>query len=184
MKNVFKAAILSTALVGVAGTAMATPEENLAENAMAVSDFSTLVAAATATGLVNDLMGDGPYTIFAPTNEAFAALGTPEELLMPENLPMLNRVLQAHIVPGMYTSDAIDIALLNGTTDLSHPADVVDGVIDFDTLSTTNLLLDKTGSYYNVTAKIGTDSNAQIVMPDIIASNGVIHAIDKVLTVN
>jgi uncharacterized surface protein with fasciclin (FAS1) repeats len=128
--------------------------EILSEN----EQFSTLVAAASAAGLVATLEGDGPLTVFAPTNAAFAALpaGTVENLLKPENKDQLIKVLTYHVVPGAVTSDQlagkrIDVATVEGQT--VH----VNGV---------------NGVRVN---------NARVTQADIIAENGVIHRIDRVL---
>ena len=120
--------------------------------------FSTLVAAATAAGLVETLQGDGPFTVFAPTNEAFAALpaGTVENLLRPENKDQLVKVLTYHVVPGAVTSDQLagkrlDVATVQGQT-------------------------------VRVNGTHGVRvNNARVTQGDIIASNGVIHRIDRVL---
>jgi len=120
--------------------------------------FSTLVAAATAAGLVETLQGDGPFTVFAPTNEAFAALpaGTVENLLRPENKDQLVKVLTYHVVPGAVTSDQLagkrmDVATVQGQT-------------------------------VRVNGTHGVRvNNARVTQADIIASNGVIHRIDRVL---
>jgi uncharacterized surface protein with fasciclin (FAS1) repeats len=128
--------------------------EILAEN----DQFSTLVAAVSAAGLVDTLEGDGPFTVFAPTNEAFAALpaGTVESLLLPENKDKLVAILTYHVVPGAVTSDQlagqrIDVATVQGQT----------------------------------VAVNGTNgvrvNNARVTQADIIAENGVIHRIDRVL---
>jgi len=124
-----------------------------AENA----DFSTLVAALTTAGLVDTLAGDGPYTVFAPTNDAFAALpaGTVDFLLLPENLAELQAVLTYHVVSGSYLSSDLvsgDVVTINGA-----PVTV--------TVSDAGIMV----------------NDANVVMADILASNGVIHVIDKVL---
>jgi uncharacterized surface protein with fasciclin (FAS1) repeats len=122
------------------------------------SAFSTLVAAVGAAGLVDTLKGPGPFTVFAPTNEAFAKLpaGTVENLLKPENKAQLVSILTYHVVSGKVM--AADIA---GKT-LSSP-----------TVQGGNLAIDATSG-----VKI---NNATVVIADVPASNGVIHAIDTVL---
>jgi uncharacterized surface protein with fasciclin (FAS1) repeats len=120
--------------------------------------FSMLVAAVSAAGLVETLQGDGPFTVFAPTNEAFAALpaGTVENLLKPENKDQLVKVLTYHVVPGAVTSDQ----LVGKRTDVA-------------TVEGQNVRINGThGVRVN---------NARVTQADIIASNGVIHRIDKVL---
>ncbi len=131
---------------------------DIVEIAASNDQFSTLVAAVSAAGLVDTLEGDGPFTLFAPTNDAFAALpaGTVENLLKPENKDQLVKVLTYHVVPGAVTSDQlagkrIDVATVQGQT----------------------------------VAVNGTNgvrvNNARVTQADIIASNGVIHRIDRVL---
>lgn len=129
--------------------------------ASAVGSFGTLLAAAEAAGLVEALQGDGPLTVFAPTDDAFAALpeGTVETLLKPENKEALAGILKLHVISGKVVSG--DLA---GTT---------------TTAATLNgdLLVDGTDGV-TVTAP---GSTATVVTADVMASNGVIHVIDTVL---
>jgi uncharacterized surface protein with fasciclin (FAS1) repeats len=121
-------------------------------------DFSTLVAAVQAAGLVDTLKGDGPFTVFAPTNAAFAALpeGTVETLLKPENKDQLVKILTYHVVPGAVTSDQLIGQRLNVAT--------------------------VQGQTVHIDGTHGVRVNkARVSTPDIIASNGVIHVIDSVL---
>ncbi len=156
-------AIKSTFLAaGVAIAAACAPmmekEPDIVDIAASNGSFNTLVAAVTAAGLVDTLKSEGPFTVFAPTDEAFAKLpaGTVDSLLLPENKDQLTAILTYHVVPGAVTSDQLagqrlSVATVNG-------ADVhIDG---------TN----------GVTVE---DSN--VTTADIIASNGVIHVIDAVL---
>ena len=121
-------------------------------------DFSTLVAALTAAGLVDALSGDGPFTVFAPTNEAFAALpkGVLEDLLLPKNIKTLQDILLYHVVEGFILSTDLesgDVETLNGD------------------------------SFMIKVSKMGIKvNNANVIIADIIACNGVIHVIDQVLT--
>jgi uncharacterized surface protein with fasciclin (FAS1) repeats len=122
------------------------------------ADFSTLVAAVQAAGLVETLSGPGPFTVFAPTNAAFAALpaGTVENLLKPENIEQLKAVLTYHVVPGKVLSSA-----LAGTT--STPATV-------------------NGATVTVDGTAGVKVNgANVVTADLEAGNGVVHVIDAVI---
>lgn len=119
-------------------------------------DFSTLVTAVDAAGLVETLSGEGPFTVFAPTNDAFDALpdGVLDALLLPENEEVLTSILTYHVVPGEVTSDMIsdgDVATVEGQN---------------VTIST------ESGVMVN---------EATVVTPDVPASNGVIHVIDSVL---
>lgn len=122
-------------------------------------DFSTLVAAINAAGLGETLAGEGPYTVFAPTNEAFAALpeGTLDTLLLPENKDQLVSILTYHVVPGRVMSS--DLA---GTT--AEPA----------TVNGATVMIDATGDSVMV-------GDATVTTADIEASNGVIHVIDQVI---
>ena len=119
-------------------------------------DFSTLVAAVQAAGLAETLSGTGPFTVFAPTNEAFAALpaGLLDKLLLPENKDVLAKILTFHVVAANVPS-----------------SDVVAG--DVDTVEGSKLTITTDGGI-----KVG---GATVVTPDVPASNGVIHVIDAVL---
>merc|ERR1712127_903490 len=119
--------------------------------------FETLVAAVTAADLVGTLSGDGPFTVFAPTNDAFAALpeGTVDSLLLPENVDQLTSILTYHVVPTDLPSDA----LVTGSVPTVNGAEV-DVVVSDDGI---------------------TVNGANVVIPDVVASNGIIHAIDAVL---
>ena len=147
-----KTLIASVAALGFAGSAFAA---DIVDTAAGNSDFETLVAAVQAAGLVDTLKGEGPFTVFAPTNEAFAALGeTVDTLLLPENKDKLTAVLTYHVLPGKVMSS--DLSAMAATT--------VEGQ-DID-----------------VTVENGPMVNdANIVSADIETDNGVIHAIDKVL---
>ena len=126
-------------------------------------NFSTLVAAVQAAGLVDTLKGPGPFTVFAPTNAAFAALpaGTVDSLLLPENQAQLVDILTYHVVPGQITAGDVLGTRQNVTT-------VQGGTLDV------NGIVGKFGSGVTV-------NGANVIQPDIFASNGVIHAIDAVL---
>ncbi|MGB3789259.1 MAG: fasciclin domain-containing protein [Phormidesmis sp.] len=127
------------------------------EVAVDSGSFDTLIAAVEAAGLEGALSSEGPYTVFAPTDEAFAALppGTLEELLLPENKGVLTQVLAYHVVPGTITSDQIE----TGTV----------ASVEEEELA---LVSDGTGVTVN---------GANVVGADMLTSNGVIHAIDAVL---
>ena len=150
----------TTAFVVAAGLAGAAHANNIVDTAKSAGSFETLLSAATAAGLVDTLKGDGPFTVFAPTDEAFAALpeGKVEDLLKPENKEQLASILKYHVVPGKILS-----------TDLKDDmkAKTVNGqkvTIDLDN-----------GPMVN---------EAKIVTADITAENGVIHVIDKVILPN
>ncbi|WP_444678178.1 fasciclin domain-containing protein [Halomonas sp. E19] len=133
-------------------------KQDIVDTAAAAGQFETLAAALEAAGLVETLKGEGPFTVFAPTDEAFAALpeGTVESLLEPENLDQLQAVLTYHVVPGKVMAEqAMDL----------DSATTVQG--QDITIST---------SYGNVMV-----NDATVIQADIEASNGVIHVIDSVL---
>ena len=133
-------------------------EGTIVEVASSADDFNTLVAAVQAAGLVETLSGEGPFTVFAPTDAAFAALpeGTVESLLMPENRDKLIAILTYHVVPGEVTADA---------------------VVGLEMAETVN------GKALNIDVHDGTVmiNDATVIATDIQASNGVIHVIDTVL---
>lgn len=141
----------------------ATPVANDANTIVAIASgddtFSTLVTALNAAELAEVLSGEGPYTVFAPTDEAFAALpeGTVEELLKPENKDQLVKLLQYHVVPAKVTSTEI----------ASGAVDTVEG-------EPLNIQVDEATQTVMV-------NDATVTQADIIGSNGVIHAIDTVI---
>jgi uncharacterized surface protein with fasciclin (FAS1) repeats len=151
--------LVAAAALGVIAACAPMPKDpDIVDIAASNDDFSTLVAAVTAAGLVDTLKGDGPFTVFAPTNAAFAALpaGTVENLLKPENKDQLIKVLTYHVVPGAVTSDQLagkrlDVATVQGQT-------------------------------VHIDGRNGVKVNkSRVTTADITASNGVIHVIDKVL---
>lgn len=131
---------------------------DIVTTAVAAGQFKTLAAALTAAGLVDTLKGKGPFTVFAPTDAAFAALpaGTVENLLKPENKKQLIAILTYHVVPGRYP--AARVASLDTATTVQG------GAVDI-----------------NATGGNVTVDGAKVVSADVTATNGVIHVIDKVL---
>ncbi|MEP0941008.1 MAG: fasciclin domain-containing protein [Rhizobiaceae bacterium] len=145
--------------------------KNIVETAAGNNDFATLVAAVKAAGLVDTLAGDGPFTVFAPTNEAFAKLpeGTVETLLKPENKATLQKILTAHVVAGN-----VDAATLVGLIKKGH------GYKNIATASGDTITARVTkGGHVYIFDESGGVSN--VVAVDVKTSNGVIHVIDKVL---
>lgn len=132
---------------------------DIVETAVSAGQFTTLAKALTAAGLVDTLKGDGPFTVFAPTDAAFAKLpaGTLEDLLKPENKEKLKAILLYHVVSGKVP--AKKVVKLNGKTATT----VQGGTVSIDTSN---------GVMVN---------NATVTTPDVMASNGVIHVIDTVL---
>jgi uncharacterized surface protein with fasciclin (FAS1) repeats len=152
----------------VGGAAMF-EEKNIVENAVNSADHTTLVAAVKAAGLVDALMTAGPFTVFAPVNDAFGALpaGTVDTLLKPENKDMLTKVLTAHVVAG-------DLKLADLRARVGK-----DGYANLQTLSGDALSVKFRGNkamVYSESRNIGT-----ITIADVDQSNGVIHVVDTVL---
>jgi uncharacterized surface protein with fasciclin (FAS1) repeats len=146
------------------------PAKNIVENAMQSKDHTTLVAAVVAAGLVDTLKSAGPFTVFAPTNEAFAALpaGTVETLLKPENKDKLTKILTCHVVGAK--AMAADVMAMVKSDGGMHKVKTVGGC---------ELTLKVDGDKVTVTDESGGVSNVTIA--DVAQSNGVIHVIDKVL---
>ncbi|MBF8456116.1 fasciclin domain-containing protein [Kaistella sp. G5-32] len=143
---------------------------NIVGVASANADFSTLVSAVKAAGLVETLSGAGPFTVFAPTNAAFNKLpaGTVDGLLKPENLAKLKSVLTYHVVAGKFDAAAVTDAI-NKNKGKFTVTTVEGGKIDLSLKDGKVMLTDANG---------GT---AMVVMADVPASNGVIHAVDTVV---
>ncbi|MGD8496849.1 MAG: fasciclin domain-containing protein [Gemmatimonadales bacterium] len=166
IRNRITTGFAAAALVlGTAGAAQAQqemaaerPSMDIVETAVAAGQFNTLAAALKAGGLIETLQGEGPFTVFAPTDEAFAKLpaGTVEELLKPENKDKLVAILTYHVVPGEYM--AADVVGMDGAT-----------TVEGDDVS------------FSVTDEGAKVNDANIVKTDIAASNGVIHVIDSVI---
>ena len=133
-------------------------EKDIVDTAVEAGQFTTLAAALEAAGLVETLKGDGPFTVFAPTDEAFAKLpdGTVETLLMPENRDQLTAILTYHVVPGSVMA-----------------ADVV-GLDEAETVNGEMLNISTSGNSVMV-------NDATVTATDIVASNGVIHVVDSVI---
>ena len=155
----FFIALIAVAPLAFAGQAVKAGD--IVDTAASSDQFSTLVAAVKAAGLVDTLKSDGPFTVFAPTNDAFAALpeGTVESLLKPENKEQLIAVLTYHVIPGRVLS-----------------ADIAGKMADVETVQGSSLSIDATSG-------VMVD-NASVTTADIITSNGVIHVIDKVVLPN
>lgn len=153
---VFGAAVAAMALS--AGTTGRAQGKDIVDTAVAAGQFKTLAAALTAAGLVPTLKGAGPFTVFAPTDEAFAKLpkGTVEDLLKPENKAKLTAILTYHVVPGkVMAADVVKLTTAKTVQGGSAKVSAMGGTVMVD--------------------------NAHVVKTDIVASNGVIHVIDTVL---
>jgi uncharacterized surface protein with fasciclin (FAS1) repeats len=148
---------LATSLALATATTVFAAEKDIVDTAVEAGSFKTLVAAVTAAGLVDTLKGAGPFTVFAPTDEAFAKLGDAAiaDLLKPENKAKLTSILTYHVVPGK--------VLAADLKDGMEAATVEGGMVKFDL---------KSGAMVN---------DAKIVTADIMTTNGVIHVVDTVL---
>jgi len=146
------------------------PDKDIIDNAVNSKDHTTLVAAVKAAGLVDTLKGPGPFTVFAPTNAAFAALpaGTVDTLLKPENKPALTKVLTYHVVAGKMDAASLSKAVMAGG-----------GKATLKTVSGGTLTAMASGG--NVTVMDESGGVANVTIGDVMQSNGVIHVVDKVL---
>jgi uncharacterized surface protein with fasciclin (FAS1) repeats len=168
---VMAVAPVSAAMAVMVGGAPMYPTKNIVENAVNSKDHTTLVAAVKAAGLVDTLASAGPFTVFAPTNEAFAKLpkGTVATLLLPENKDKLTVVLTYHVVSGHLTAQ-----------DLADKVDQMGGKATLKTVQGEDLTIARSGrSHLTVTDAKG--DVAMITIADVLQSNGVIHVINKVL---
>jgi len=153
---IYGAAVAAMALS--AGTVARAQGKDIVDTAVAAGQFKTLAAALQAAGLVDTLKGAGPFTVFAPTDEAFAKLpkGTVEDLLKPENKAKLTAILTYHVVPGkVMASDVVKV---------KEAKTVQGGSVKVSTMGNTVMI-----------------DNAHVLKADIVASNGVIHVIDTVI---
>src|SRR6201996_9652504 len=153
----------------VGGAAMY-PTKNIVENALNSKDHTTLVAAVKAAGLVDTLEGAGPFTVFAPTNEAFAKLpaGTVDNLLKPENKAMLTSVLTYHVVAGKMDSKMLMQKIKDGHGKAMLTT-VQGGMLTFMMNGKNLWVMDEKGN------------KAMVTIKDVYQSNGVIHVTDTVL---
>ena len=158
MRQFVRATVATLALAAIVAMPARAQEKDIVDTAVAAGGFKTLAAALQAAGLVETLKGNGPFTVFAPTDEAFAKLpaGTVENLLKPENKEKLKAVLTYHVVPGKVTAAQVTKLKSAKTVQGSEAKVAVNG------------------------GKVMID-NANVVKTDIMASNGVIHVIDAVL---
>jgi len=155
--------------------------KDIVDNAVNSADHTTLVAAVKAAGLVPTLKSKGPFTVFAPTNEAFAKLpaGTVDSLLKPENKATLTKVLTYHVVAGNYDSKALMALIKKG-----------DGAAELKTVSGGTLTLTAGGNDMNdmmanrIIVKDEKGNTANVTIANVRQSNGVIHVVDSVLLPN
>jgi uncharacterized surface protein with fasciclin (FAS1) repeats len=149
------------------------PSKNIVQNALNSDDHTTLVAAVKAAGLVDTLEGPGPFTVFAPTNEAFAKLpaGTVDTLLMTESKATLTKILTYHVVAGRMDAKDIARAIKAGN-----------GKVELTTVSGGKLWASMQGKDLVLTDEKG--GTAKVTISNVTQSNGVIHVIDTVLMPN
>jgi uncharacterized surface protein with fasciclin (FAS1) repeats len=184
MRN--RIAVLLLAVVAFAGTsAMAGsknpvvggqemyPTKDIIDNAVNSADHTTLVAAVKAAGLVDTLKGSGPFTVFAPTNEALAKLpaGTVENLLKPENKDALTRILTHHVIAGRLSA-----------LDLKKQIKAANGKAELKTVSGGTLTVMMQGK--NIVLKDEKGGVSTVTIPNVFQSNGVIHVVDAVVLPN
>jgi uncharacterized surface protein with fasciclin (FAS1) repeats len=161
---------MSEKTVTVGGAPMY-PSKNIIENAVNSKDHTTLVAAVKAAGLVDTLEGPGPFTVFAPTDEAFAKLppGTVENLLKPENKAMLVKILTYHVVPGRMTAAGLMKAVKAG-----------EGMAKLKTVAGDEIVVMEAGPG-KLTITDAKGDVAHVTIANVLQSNGVIHVVDTVL---
>ena len=160
----------------------------IADNAMKVQNLTTLIAAVQAAGLAHELMGEGPYTLFAPTNDAFAALpaGAVDELLLPENREMLQDVINAHLIEGEFTPQMIDDLLASDDAPerVAIPANVqVDydnNIVTLTTVSGDPIRVEK-GTGEQLVLRDAAGNIVTTLAKDVEQSNGVMYFVDGVL---
>jgi uncharacterized surface protein with fasciclin (FAS1) repeats len=170
--------LLGSTAIGIAakptvGGAKMHPDKDIIDNVVNSKDHTTLIAALKAAGLMETLRGPGPFTIFAPTNKAFAKLpaGTVDNLLKPENKDTLVKLLTYHVVPGRVTLLMLKQQMKQGK-----------GIATLKTVSDGELTFIMEGGKIKVKDEKGDVAN--ITIPNVIQSNGVIHVIDTVMMPN
>jgi uncharacterized surface protein with fasciclin (FAS1) repeats len=159
------------AMTVMVGGAPMYPTKNIIENAVHSKDHTTLVAAVKAAGLVDTLSGTGPFTVFAPTNEAFKKLpaGTVESLVKPESKSVLTKILTYHVVAGKFSAQ-----------DLADMVDKGGGKVAITTVEGDKLTVMRKGRH-GLTLTDDKGNVATVTIADVFQSNGVIHVIDTVM---
>ena len=184
MKKLFGFTLIAAAALAAASTLLAAgtkmvggapmyPSKDIIDNAVNSKDHTTLVAAVKAAGLVETLKGRGPFTVFAPTNEAFEKLpaGTVDTLLKPENKASLSKVLTYHVVPGRFDARALGKKIREGN-----------GSATLTTASGGTLTAMMQGD--KIVVKDDKGDLSTVTIGDVYQSNGVIHVVDTVLLPN
>jgi uncharacterized surface protein with fasciclin (FAS1) repeats len=179
MKSILIPAVVVLSLVSLGakanpmvGGAPMSAEKNIIQNASKSDDHTTLVAAVKAAGLVETLEGNGPFTVFAPTNEAFAALpaGTVDNLLKPENKDQLVKILTYHVVAGRLTGKKLMEQIKEGG-----------GQATLKTVQGEDLTIMMNSTMDGLVLKDAQGNTATVTIKNVMQSNGVIHVIDHVL---
>jgi uncharacterized surface protein with fasciclin (FAS1) repeats len=184
MKKLFGSSLIAAMAFAAASTLLATgekmvggaamyPSKDIIDNAVNSKDHTTLVAAVKAAGLVDTLKGKGPFTVFAPTNDAFAKLpaGTVDTLLKPENKATLTKILTYHVVPGKLDARALGKRIKEGN-----------GSATLTTASGGMLTAMMQGD--KIVIKDDKGGMSTVTIADVYQSNGVIHVVDSVLLPN
>ncbi|MGE5278571.1 MAG: fasciclin domain-containing protein [Acidobacteriota bacterium] len=184
MRKLFGSTLIAAAALAAASTLLAAgtkmvggapmyPSKDIIDNAVNSKDHTTLVAAVKAAGLVETLKGKGPFTVFAPTNEAFEKLpaGTVDTLLKPENRASLSKVLTYHVVPGRLDARALGKKIREGN-----------GSATLTTASGGTLTAMMQGD--KIVVKDDKGDLSTVTIGDVYQSNGVIHVVDTVLLPN
>ncbi|OGB25326.1 MAG: fasciclin [Burkholderiales bacterium RIFCSPLOWO2_02_FULL_57_36] len=173
---IFSTSLMTVGAAGAANTVMVggqsmLPSKDIIDNAVNSADHTTLVAAVKAAGLVETLKGNGPFTVFAPTNAAFGKLpaGTVDTLVKPESKPTLTKILTYHVVPGKYDFMA-----------LSNEIKKQNGKASLPTASGGKLTFAMNGPH-NVVVMDESGNTASISTYDVYQSNGIINVVDAVL---
>ncbi|MGA8539416.1 MAG: fasciclin domain-containing protein [Terriglobales bacterium] len=150
------------------------PNKDIIDNAVHSADHTTLVAAVKTAGLVDTLKGPGPFTVFAPTNEAFAKLpaGTVDTLIKPENKDTLTKILTYHVVAGKWSA-----------SELEHKIKAGHGMAELTTVEGGKLWLSSPDGQH-IMLKDEKGGSALVTIPNVFQSNGVIHVVDSVLMPN
>jgi uncharacterized surface protein with fasciclin (FAS1) repeats len=178
MKSILRSTGLALCLIATSalanpmvGGAPMSAHKNIVENASKSADHTTLVAAVKAAGLVETLEGPGPFTVFAPTNEAFAVLpaGTVDDLLKPENKAKLTGILTYHVVAGKLTAKKLMAMIKEGG-----------GTATLKTVQGEDLTVMMSGDS-SISLKDTQGNTAMVTIANVMQSNGVIHVIDHVL---
>ena len=163
-------AVLSGAQDPMVGGSAMSPKKNIVQNAMNSSDHTTLVAAVKAAGLVDTLEGAGPFTVFAPTNEAFAKLpaGTVDTLIKPENKEMLTSILTYHVLAGKFDANKLKKEIKAGG-----------GTAMLKTVNGESITASMDGD--DIVRKDAKGGMAHVTIANVYQDNGVIHVVDSVL---